>query len=158
METIKTAAGNNEIRAEQRGRDIEYRTQWRDEVDFLADRQIYYTIRKSDENGIIIYKYTKTAELFLALADFYLHRFPNRRSMATFKGFDKSRAEQQTFLNSDGTIKKAYDVKSKEEKQKTDQNVLNLDKIKEAQQLLKQAEDQVGKEKLALLTAEDDTE
>lgn len=28
--------------------DIEYRTEWRDEVDFLAERGIYYTIRKKE--------------------------------------------------------------------------------------------------------------
>lgn len=132
--------------------DIEYRTQWRDEVDFLASRGIYYTIRKREgEYGIPVYKYTRTAELFLALADFYLHRLPNRKSEATFKGH---RAVQQSFLNDNGTIKKQFDVtKTPEAKAET----LDLDKIKEAKKLLEQAANQVGEEKLKLLT-EDETE
>lgn len=152
--------------------DIEYRTQWRDEVDFLAERGIYYTIRKREgDYGIPTYKYTRTAELFLALADFYLHRFPNRKSLATFKGPEK-KFEQQSFLNDDGSIKKQYivnknnDVKNtvnneikntirkiKPEVAAVQHNVLDLEKIKAAQALLRQAEDQVGKEKLAMLTA-----
>lgn len=135
--------------------DIEYRTQWRDEVDFLASRGIYYTIRKREgEYNIPVYKYTRTAELFLALADFYLHRLPNRKSEATFKGH---KAVQQTFLNDDGTIKKQFDVTKNVVAPEIKHDVIDLDKIKEAKKLLEQAANQVGEEKLKLLT-EDDTE
>lgn len=52
--------------------DIEYQTQWRDEVDYLKSVGIRYTfvIRK---NGIPTYKYTKTSELFRQLTIFYSH-------------------------------------------------------------------------------------
>lgn len=50
--------------------DIEYHTQWRDEVDFLKSVGIPYTFVKR-ENGISTYKYTKTGELFEKLSIFY---------------------------------------------------------------------------------------
>lgn len=134
--------------------DIEYRTQWRDEVDFLASRGIYYTIRKIEgEYNIPTYKYTRTAELFLALADFYLHRLPNRKSMATYKG--KPKFEQQSFLNDDGTVKKRFEVKEtvKEIKQepateesKLENNIIDLEKIKQVQEFLKQMEEKAKTE------------
>ncbi len=87
--------------------DIEYRTEWRDEVDFLAERGIYYTIRKKEgEYQIPVYKYTKTADLFIALADFYLRRKRNMRSQATYRN---PKYEQQSFLNKDGSIKEKFD-------------------------------------------------
>ena len=91
--------------------DIEYRTEWRDEVDFLAERGIYYTIRKKEgEYQIPVYKYTKTADLFVALADFYLRRKRNLRSQAKYTG----KVEQQSFLKKDNTIKEEYIVKPEE--------------------------------------------
>lgn len=53
--------------------DMEYRTQWRDEVDFLKSVGIRYTYVLR-ENGISIYKYTKTGELFRQLAIFYAEK------------------------------------------------------------------------------------
>lgn len=50
--------------------DKEYRTQYLPEVDFLKSKSINYTFVRT-ENGIDNYKYTKTKELFLALAEFY---------------------------------------------------------------------------------------
>lgn len=78
--------------------DIEYRTQWRDEVDFLASRGIYYTIRKKEgEFQIPVYKYTKTVDLFIALADFYLQRKRNFRSEATYKpGMKRAEKPEET--------------------------------------------------------------
>ena len=94
--------------------DVEYRTQWRDEVDFLASRGIYYTIRKKEgEYQIPVYKYSKTVDLFIALADFYLQRKRNFRSTATYTGKPK-KPEQQTFLNDDMSIKEEF-VANKEE-------------------------------------------
>ena len=91
--------------------DVEYRTEWREEVDFLASRGIYYTIRKREgEYGIPVYKYTKTADLFLTLADFYLRNRRNVKSKATFKGH-----KQQSFLNEDGTLNKEFIVDDKEQ-------------------------------------------
>lgn len=165
--------------------DMEYRTQWRDEVDFLAERGIYYTIRRREgEYGIPTYKYTRTAELFLALADFYLHRRPNAKSKATFKGYPKPEGEtkfrprvyrQESFLDKDNNIRPQYDNKQEQTAEQTDKateqenpaenatepNVFDLDKIKEARRILEEAESQVGKEKLKILTMEgssDDTE
>jgi len=52
--------------------DKEYSTQWRREVQFLEDKGIAYTYaKKNPKYPIIRYKYTKTPELFLALAEFY---------------------------------------------------------------------------------------
>ena len=52
--------------------DKEYSTQWRREVQFLEDKGIAYTYaKKHPKYPIIRYKYTKTPELFLALAEFY---------------------------------------------------------------------------------------
>lgn len=52
--------------------DKEYSTQWRREVQFLEDKGIAYTYAKKHyKYPIIRYKYTKTPELFLALAEFY---------------------------------------------------------------------------------------
>jgi len=52
--------------------DKEYSTQWRREVKFLEDKGINYTYAKKHyKYPIIRYKYTKTPELFIALAEFY---------------------------------------------------------------------------------------
>ena len=52
--------------------DKEYSTQWKREVQFLEDKGIAYTYaKKHPKYPIIRYKYTKTPELFLALAEFY---------------------------------------------------------------------------------------
>ena len=52
--------------------DKEYSTQWRREVQFLEDKGIAYTYaKKHNKYPIIRYKFTKTPELFLALAEFY---------------------------------------------------------------------------------------
>ena len=52
--------------------DKEYSTQWRREVKFLEAKGINYTYAKRHyKYPIIKYKYTKTPELFLALAEFY---------------------------------------------------------------------------------------
>ena len=52
--------------------DSEYMTEWVREVKFLADKGINYTfVRKTPVYNIKQYKYTKTPELFVALAEFY---------------------------------------------------------------------------------------
>lgn len=52
--------------------DKEYSTQWRREVKFLEEKGINYTYAKRHyKYPIVKYKYTKTPELFLALAEFY---------------------------------------------------------------------------------------
>ena len=52
--------------------DKEYSTQWKREVKFLEDKGINYVYAKRHfKYPIIRYKYTKTPELFLALAEFY---------------------------------------------------------------------------------------
>ena len=53
--------------------DSEYMTEWVREVKFLAGKGINCTyIRKTPKYNIKQYKYTKTPELFVALAEFYL--------------------------------------------------------------------------------------
>ena len=52
--------------------DSEYMTEWVREVKFLADKGIKYVfVKKTPEYNIKQYKYTKTPELFVALAEFY---------------------------------------------------------------------------------------
>ena len=52
--------------------DKEYSTQWRREVDFLADKGIDYVYAKRHHKyPVTKYKYKKTPELFLALTEFY---------------------------------------------------------------------------------------
>lgn len=52
--------------------DCEYMTQWRKEVNFLLEKGIRYVfVKKVGEYKIPQYKYKKTPELFLALAEFY---------------------------------------------------------------------------------------
>ena len=54
--------------------DIEYQTQWRDEVDFLKSVGIRYTFAKRSKEGISTYKYKKSSELFRQLAIFYAQK------------------------------------------------------------------------------------
>lgn len=52
--------------------DKEYSTQWRREVKFLEDRGVPYIYAKRHyKYPVVKYKYEKTPELFLALAEFY---------------------------------------------------------------------------------------
>ena len=52
--------------------DTEYMTEWVREVKFLADKGIRYTfVKKTPKYNIKQYKYKKTPELFIALAEFY---------------------------------------------------------------------------------------
>ena len=70
--------------------DKEYSTQWKREVQFLEDKGINYTYAKKHfKYPIIRYKYTKTPELFLALAEFY----NQIRHEQTMKKIDKTTKE-----------------------------------------------------------------
>ena len=52
--------------------DKEYSTQWKREVQFLENKGINYTYAKRHyKYPVIRYKYEKTPDLFLALAEFY---------------------------------------------------------------------------------------
>ena len=52
--------------------DKEYNTQWRKEMEFLRAKGIEYTFAKRvGDYKIPTYKYKKTPQLFLALAEFY---------------------------------------------------------------------------------------
>lgn len=108
--------------------DAEYSTQWRDEVDFLTSRGIYYTFHKvNPEYGVHTWKYMKTADLFVALTDFYLRRRRNLRSSETYYSnrpektersnrTDKSdfqarpeKPKQLSFLTKEGNINPEFD-------------------------------------------------
>lgn len=54
--------------------DKEYATSFYDEVMFLRKRNIRYTWVDKNANGISVWKYKKTRELWLALADMYKNR------------------------------------------------------------------------------------
>ena len=64
---------NNEKKFKKRF-DFEYATSYKAEVEYLKESGIRYAFVK-DVEGISVYKYTKTAELFEALMEFY--RKPN---------------------------------------------------------------------------------
>lgn len=52
--------------------DSEYMTEWKREVKFLASKGIKYVfVKTTPEYNIRQYKYKKTPELFIALAEFY---------------------------------------------------------------------------------------
>lgn len=52
--------------------DSEYMTEWKREVRYLATKGIRYTfVKTTPEYNIRQYKYRKTPELFIALAEFY---------------------------------------------------------------------------------------
>lgn len=57
--------------------DKEYSTQWLEEVEWLQKHKIKYTFVKTNENNLTIYKYKKTANLFMWLFIFYLIRDDN---------------------------------------------------------------------------------
>ena len=55
--------------------DFEYATQYRKEMEYLRSRGFEYTfMRLTPEYKVPTYKYTKTPELFRAVADFYEQR------------------------------------------------------------------------------------
>lgn len=63
---------DNQISIPKNVFDKEYSTQWKREVKFLEEKGINYTYAKKHYRyPIIRYKYAKTPELFLALAEFY---------------------------------------------------------------------------------------
>ena len=68
---LSTNMNKNEIK---KCFDIEYQTQWRDEVDFLKSVGIRYTFAKRSKEGISTYKYKKSSELFKQLAIFYANK------------------------------------------------------------------------------------
>lgn len=52
--------------------DSEYATQFRKEMEYLKTRGFRYTYcKRTGEHRVPTYKYTKTPELFRAVADFY---------------------------------------------------------------------------------------
>ena len=53
------------------GFDKEYATTFLREKDYLEDKGINFTFKKTNEYGLKVYKYEKTEELFLALAEYY---------------------------------------------------------------------------------------
>lgn len=65
---------NNENRPQlpNKAFDSEYATQFRKEMEYLKSRGIDYTFcKRVGEYRVPTYKYTKTPELFRAVADFY---------------------------------------------------------------------------------------
>lgn len=90
--------------------DKEYSTQWRREVQFLKNKGISYTYAKKHyKYPIIRYKYTKTPELFLALAEFY----NQVRNEQFFKDADKA---YKSMPLEDGCIKLSADELTDPEK------------------------------------------
>ncbi len=137
--------------------DIEYRTEWRDEVDFLAERGIYYTIRKKEgEYQIPVYKYTKTADLFIALADFYLRNKRNMKSLAKYN--PNVKVEQPSFLNNDNTINEKYVVDKVDNKDVKPKPVKQFkptaEQIEKARKVLEAAADNVAELKTETVEVE----
>ena len=62
--------------------DIEYSTMWGREVKFLSSKGIRYSfVKKTKDYGISVFKYKKTPELFLALAEFFT-QVENEKSLS----------------------------------------------------------------------------
>ena len=53
------------------GFDKEYATTFLREKDYLEEKGINFTFKKTNEYGLKVYKYEKTEELFRALAEYY---------------------------------------------------------------------------------------
>lgn len=109
--------------------DKEYSTQWRREVQFLEDKGINYTYAKKHyKYPIIRYKYTKTPELFLALAEFY----NQVRNEKFFKDIEKvSQVVEEKLPIEEGSIKVKESELTDSEKKTVDfqikeQEVLNI--------------------------------
>lgn len=51
--------------------DSEYSTQYLKELDFLTSKGIKYVFVITNDKGVRTYKYTKSKQLFFALAEFY---------------------------------------------------------------------------------------
>lgn len=69
--------------------DKEYATQWKREVDFLETKDIAYSYAsRHPQYNVTRYKYTKTPELFLALAEFY-NQVRNERFFKDVEGTTK---------------------------------------------------------------------
>jgi len=93
--------------------DKEYSTQWRREVQFLEDKGISYAYAKKDNKyPVVRYKYTKTPELFIALAEFYnqvrnerIHKqidmLPIEKGYISVKESELSAAEKKTICEED---------------------------------------------------------
>lgn len=93
--------------------DKEYSTQWKREVKFLEDKGINYTYAKKHyKYPIITYKYTKTPELFLALAEYYnqvrteqihkrIDKMPLEQGYISVKESELSDAEKKTITGED---------------------------------------------------------
>ena len=76
--------------------DKEYSTQWKREVSFLEDKGIAYTYAKRDSKyPVTRYKYTKTPDLFLALAEFY-NQVRNEKFHKDVQATTKSIEEQMS--------------------------------------------------------------
>lgn len=66
--------------------DREYNTQWRKEMEFLRAKGIEYTFAKRvGEYKIPTYKYKKTPQLFIALAEFYNQQEYEKNNIAISK-------------------------------------------------------------------------
>ena len=104
--------------------DKEYSTQWREEVRFLEDKGIAYTYaKKHPKYPIIRYKYTKTPDLFLALAEFY-----NQVRIKEFhKSVEKVTSEIKKLPIEKGYIEvKAEDLSSGEKALFTEEDITSV--------------------------------
>ena len=104
--------------------DKEYSTQWKREVQFLENKGINYVFGKRHHKyPIIRYKYTKTPELFLALAEFY----NQVRNEKYFKMYDN--VSKEVLPIEKGCIDISPDEMSEAEKKLmnvTEQDVINV--------------------------------
>ena len=120
----------NEIKIPKNVFDKEYSTQWRREVKFLEDKGINYTYAKKHYNyPIIRYKYTKTPELFLALAEFY-NQVRNEKVFKDIEEVSKKTSNSTTPLEKgciDVNINELSDAEKKTmDFQVTEQEIVDL--------------------------------
>lgn len=128
--------------------DREYMTQWRKEVRFLQTKGIEYTFAKRvGEYQISTYKYTKTPELFLALAEFY----NQERNLKTEHAIEKTKEEIKL------PIEKGFiDIKPDKAEEKLMRGITKADIMKK----LSDMDDSASAEEIqnAIKDMQDDTE
>lgn len=84
---------NERVTPPKKAYDKEYSTQFRREMEYLQERGFTPTyVRRGGEYHIPTYKYTKTAQLFHAVADFY-EQYNNEKVFSMLESALRTAAE-----------------------------------------------------------------
>lgn len=101
----ETVANDEQVKVPNKAFDSEYMTEWKREVEFLSSKGIYCTfVRRTPDYGIKQYKYRKTPELFIALAEYYKmirdERMFNNLRMKLSGSFSISKEAEKAIVSS----------------------------------------------------------